>query len=217
MTRLLCLLALCLAFASPCLAAENKTTKADPAYGVRYAQEQVVTLPQDQNKPYITVFGHPNDPRFREVVKWFQTNPTLVSLKNQTHFNAIHTTSAMFTERYAASTAPVLMVRMQVAGELEPIAELAGKAVPITADALAKHLNTKAGSATCLKRLLCKPDKTKPPEKDPEPQPLPPPTTPAKPNQRELPVWPCVVAVILAAIGGAGFGLYKSLSGKERM
>ncbi len=86
------LLAVALLVAASCVPAlaGEPVMKADPAYGVRYAQEQVVTLPQDQETPYLTLFGDRNDPKFREMVKWFETNETLVGIKSQTHFNVIY-------------------------------------------------------------------------------------------------------------------------------
>ena len=73
--------------------------KADPAYGVRYAEEQIVTLPQDQETPYLTVFGERGDPRVQSIVKWFDTNRTLIGLKAQTHFNVIYADMPMYRGR----------------------------------------------------------------------------------------------------------------------
>src|SRR4051812_27048956 len=77
---LLALVLLVGSFASPCLG----EMKADAAYGVRYAKEQVFDLPQDQNKPYLTVFGVEGDSRYKAVKEWFNTNETLIAIKDQT-------------------------------------------------------------------------------------------------------------------------------------
>ena len=184
------LLAVALLVAASCVPAlaGEPVMKADPAYGVRYAQEQVVTLPQDQETPYLTLFGDRNDPRFREMVKWFETNETLAGIKSQTHFNVIYSDSALYQERYA-STAPALpCVRLQAVDEEQPVAEYAGLNVPLTADALARGLNTTASSAECFRRLRhC-------PAPQPQPQPKP---HPDRPRSRCRIPRPCRSRMIL--------------------
>ena len=103
------LLAVALLVAASCVPvlAGEPVMKADPAYGVRYAQEQVVTLPQDQETPYLTLFGDRNDPKFRAMVKWFETNETLAGIKSQTHFNVIYSDQPMYGDRYASYSASV--------------------------------------------------------------------------------------------------------------
>lgn len=148
---LLAVAVLVAACVSPTLAGEP-VMKADPAYGVRYAEEQVVTLPQDQSTPYLTVFGDRNDPRLQTIVKWFDTNRTLAGLKGQTHFNVILTDTAMYRDRYASTVPALPCVRLQANNEEDPVAEFSGQNIPITADALAKGLNTKASNAECFRR-----------------------------------------------------------------
>lgn len=102
------LLAVALLVAASCVPAwaGESLTKADAAYGVRYTQEKVVALPQDQETAYLTLFGDRNDPKFRAMVRWFETDATLVAIKNQTHYNVISSDTPMYRERYA-STVPV--------------------------------------------------------------------------------------------------------------
>jgi hypothetical protein len=202
---LLALVLLVGSFASPCLG----EMKADAAYGVRYAKEQVFDLPQDQNKPYLTVFGESNDSRYKTVKSWFDTNETLIAIKNQTHFNTISTNSVEFREDYAACTPPTLVVRMQAPGVDQPVVELVGAQVPMTADALARHLNTQASSAECFRRkapknqnhqvVIVNPGQNG----DPAPQPLPP-GKPGKPAVKKADTaWPISVTLtVLAAIVG---------------
>ena len=194
------LYAMLLGFAccNPCMA----EMKADAAYGVAYIQEQVVELPQDQFKPYITVFGNPSDARYQAVVKWFDTNQTLATIKDGTHFNVIPTNSVMFRDRYAATTPNALVVRLQAVDVDQPIVELVGNQVPMTADALANHLNSTASSAECFRRQRCEPA----PNTDPKPQPLSP---PAPPVAKSGPIWPCIVAVIVSSLGCFGIGIAR--------
>jgi hypothetical protein len=208
---LLALVLMAGSFASPCLG----EMKADAAYGVRYAKEQVFDLPQDQDKPYLTVFGNANDSRYNSVKAWFNTNETLIAIKNQTHFNTIPTNSVEFREDYAACTPPTLVVRLQAPGVDQPIVELVGAQVPMTADALARHLNTQASHAECFRRKAPKNQQNQvvivnPGQNgDPAPQPLPSPTKPGKPAlKKAAPLWPLSVGLtVLAAIVGAFFGI----------
>lgn len=187
------------AFSTPCMATE---LKADAAYGVAYVQERVTELPQDQLKPYLTIFGNPNDSRYQAVQKWFDTNPTLASLKNGCHYNVISTNSVLFRDRYSATTPNALVVRLQAVDVESPIVELVGNQIPMTADALANHLNTTASSAECFRRQRCQPQ----PNADPAPQPLSP---PAPPVAKSGPIWPCIVAVIVSALGCFGIGISR--------
>lgn len=194
------LLAVALLVAACCAPAwaGDPVMKADAAYGVRYAEEKVVALPQDQETPYLTLFGERNDPKFRAMVKWFDTNETLVGIKNQTHFNVIYTDTAMYHDRYASTMPALPCVRLQAVGENDPVAEYSGAGVPMTADALARGLNTTATSAECFRRRNCCPQpQPQPPHVDPPPQPLPPVTPPPVPK-RDV-TW--VLLGVLAAIG----------------
>jgi hypothetical protein len=198
------LLAVALLVAASCapVCAGDPVTKADPAYGVRYTEEKVVALPQDQETPYLTLFGDRSDPKFNEMVKWFETNPTLVGIKSQTHWNVIYTDTAMYQERYASTMPALPCVRLQATSEEQPVAEYAGVNVPMTPDALAKGLNTSATSAECFRhwrhnRSQPQPQPLTPVRPDPTPQPLPVPPAP-KPHDM---TW--VLLGVLALVGGA--------------
>ena len=200
------LLAVALLVAASCVPAwaGESVMKADPAYGVRYTEETVVALPQDQETAYLTLFGDRNDPKFNEMVKWFETNQTLAGIKSQTHWNVIYTDTAMYQERYANTMPALPCVRFQAAGEEQPVAEYAGVNVPMTADALAKGLNTSASSAECFRRWRHnhspqpQPQPQPNPRPDPAPQPLP--VVPPAPKPHDL-TW--VLLGVLALIGGA--------------
>ena len=193
------LLAVALLVAASCAPARagESVMKADAAYGVRYAEEKVVTLPQDQEKPYLTLFGDRNDPKFRAMVKWFDGNDTLVGIKNQTHFTVIYSDMPMYRERYASTMPALPCVRLQAVDEDQPVAEFWGANVPMSADALARGLSTSATNAECFRRRHenhCQPRPE--PQPDPAPQPITPP--PPAPKPYDL-TW-----VILAALGLAG-------------
>jgi hypothetical protein len=198
------LLAVALLVAASCapVLAGDPVMKSDPAYGVRYTEEKVAALPQDQETPYLTLFGGRNDPRLNEMVKWFETNQTLAGIKSQTHWNVIYTDTAMYQERYANTMPALPCVRLQATSEDQPIAEYAGVNVPMTADALAKGLNTSASSAECFRRWRHNHSQPQPQPSpvrpDPTPQPLPP--TPLAPRPADL-TW--VLVGILALVGGA--------------
>ena len=170
----------------PALAGES-VMRADPAYGVRYTQEKIVTLPQDQETPYLTLFGDRNDPKFREMVKWFETNETLVGIKGQTHFNVIYGDQSMYRDRYASTVPALPCVRLQAVNEDQPVAEYSGVNVPMTADALAKGLNTQATDAECFRhRHGCPQPQPQPIHVDPPAPPLPP-TPPPAPKKEPFP------------------------------
>ncbi len=207
------LLAVALLVAASCapVSAGDPVTKADPAYGVRYTEEKVVALPQDQETPYLTLFGDRNDPNLNTMVKWFETNETLAGIKAQTHWNVIYTDTVMYRDRYANTVPALPCVRLQASGESEPVAEYAGANVPMTADALAKGLNSTATSAECFRRWRqnhCPQPQPQPqplPHPDPTPQPLPVPPTP---KSHDL-TW--ALLAVLGVIGGS-LGAAKHLS-----
>ena len=205
------LLAVALLVAASCAPvwAGESVMKADAAYGVRYAEEKVVALPQDQETPYLTLFGERNNPKFREMVKWFDTDATLIGIKSQTHFNVVYSDMPMYRDRYASTMPALPCVRLQAVGEDQPVAEYAGVNVPMTADALAKGLNGKATSAECFRRRNCcpKPQPQPLPNPDPVPQPLLPPA-PLAPKPHDI-TW---LLLGVLAIVGAGLGAAKHFS-----
>jgi len=198
------LLAVALLVAASCVPAlaGEPVMKADPAYGVRYAQEQVVTLPQDQETPYLTLFGDRNDPKFRAMVKWFETNETLAGIKSQTHFNVIYTDQPMYRDRYAVTVPALPCVRLQAVGEDQPVAEYSGVNVPMTADALAKGMNTTASNAECFlpwrRNHNCPTPNPQPIHIDPPAPPLPPSPPPAPKKDS----FPWLLLGVLTAVGG---------------
>lgn len=160
MYRLLLCLCFCL-FAGVCFA--------DKANGV-IAEERIVKLPEDGGKCFISVVGDPKDARYRQVLKWFDTDPQLKKLKDTVHFNPVATGTAIYVDRYASNTKTLPMVRLQNSDGVV-YAEVAGKDLPMTPQALSVALSNKVVSTECvlLKRLR---DRRKCPEPDPLPAPI---------------------------------------------
>lgn len=208
------LLAVAILVTASCLSANaaEPVMKADPGYGVLYAQEQVVTLPQDRHKPYLTLFGDRNDPRFQEIVQWFDEslqdrNQTLTGIKAQTHYNVIYSDTPLYRERYAKTISMLPCVRLQAVDEVKPIAEYSGLSIPMTADALARGLNVTATASECFRRWRSDtpdPGIAPPLNVDPPAQPLlpPAPTGPTSPTTPWLLLG--ILATVGALLGGAG-------------
>ena len=128
---------------------QAQETRADAAYGVRYAQEQVIQLPQDQNKLYLTVFGAEGEYRYEQLKSWIANDPQLSALKAQTVYNQYRTDSVMFRERYAQGISQVPCVRLQTA-QGTMVYEALGTTVPMSAEALYNGI-----AEGCLKRNCC--------------------------------------------------------------
>jgi hypothetical protein len=191
MKRFLILFMLVASFANLCLGREMR---ADAMYGVRYAQEQVAQLPDDEHKPYLTIVGNQGDPRYQTICQWFDSNATLQGIKDQCHFSTIPTQSPHFFERLAPGYRELPCVRLHDAqGNIA--VEFAGNQLPMTADALAHGLNQQASVAACFRRT---PNRV---PNDPAPQPLPAP----KPQGNHFP-W--ILLGVLVTVGG-GLGLAK--------
>lgn len=188
-------LALALLFATTA----NAQLVADPAYGVAHnpAELRLNYLPQDQAKPYVTVYG--TGERFKQVVGWFYSNDELKRLKDASHFNAIDTQSVMFRDRYAATTPAKLTIRIQDA-DGDTLQEVTDGRIPMSAEAFIRQTN----KSECFRRRQLQPA---PPDLDPAPQPLPPPDY--KPPVQRSPVWPGIVLVSVTSLTGAVLGVRR--------
>ena len=198
-----------------CTAAEP-AMRADAAYGVSYAQEQVVQLPQDQGKSYLTVFGIEGEARYEQVKSWIASDPQLAALKSQTTYNTYRTDSVMFRERYAQGVASTPCVRLQKA-DGTVIYEASGFGIPMSAEGLYNGM-----AEGCRKHRHCHPC--------PQPAPVTPaptPVTPApqpivkpQPVVHEFPtlgVWLALISCGVLAGGGVAFAtcFKKDLSGSK--
>jgi len=139
----LCLLAV-FAAVVPCLA--------DTVNGV-LAEERIVNLPNDQGKWYVSVVGNAADPRYNEIVGWFDTNASLKKLKDQVHFCPVTSDTAIYQARYACNVTGLPTVRMQKA-DGTVVYEAAGKNLPMTAAGLNGALAGAVSTAQGIRPVL---------------------------------------------------------------
>lgn len=209
MKRFLAILLAMLVIAIPLTvsAQTQPVTRADAAYGVRYAQEQVVQLPQDQGKWYLSVFGNEGETRYETLKSWFSTDAQLQGIRTQAHYNTYRADSVMFAERYAQSTT-IPCVRLQdSAGKV--VFQVTGDAIPMSPQALYNSMND-----ACRRRCRpCPQPQPVNPTPVPTPQPNPvKPVTPTPPAVSDFPsagIWSLMIA--LGLMVGAGAGLAKKL------
>ena len=192
-----CLLILCSPFAATVATAE-------------YTQERVVSLPQDQGKWYVSIFGDTADPQFQKLQGWFQSNPGLSNIREQVHFNVYPTDSARY-QRYARTLPGYVCVRVQNS-KGSVLSEYWDEYLPSSGDLLyqgiALDIQKKTGFRFIIhhRRYHC-------PGPNPNPNPVPvpapvepvddPPVLDAKPEE---PGFPWMIAA-LAAVLGAGLGV----------
>ena len=106
-----------------------------------YQSNRVISLPQDQQKPYVTVFGDPHDEQFRQLVTWFDRHETLNDLKRKSHFATMPTDSTMFATRYASTVNQLPCIRIQSASG-EVLCQLSGGNIPLSPEAMANCIDT---------------------------------------------------------------------------
>ena len=154
-----------------CSAAEP-VMRADAAYGVFYAQEQVIELPQNQGKSYLTVFGIEGEARYEAVKSWITSDPQLTAMKNQTTYNTYRTDSIMYRSRYAQGIESTPCVRLQKA-DGTVIYEASGFGIPMSAQGLYNGM-----AEGCRKHNHCRPC--------PQPAPVTPAPTPVTPAPQPI-------------------------------
>lgn len=197
-----------------CSAAEP-AMRADAAYGVVYAQERVVQLPQDQNKSYLSVFGVDGDDRYEELKAWIASDSQLAALKSQTIYNKYPTSSVMFRQRYAQGVQSFPCVRLQKA-DGTVIYEASGFGIPMSAEGLYNGM-----AEGCRKHRHCQPCPQPTPPVTPAPvTPAPAPFVKPQPVVHEFPtavVWLALIAGGVLLGGGVAFAtcFKKDLSGSK--
>jgi hypothetical protein len=145
------------------------------------AVKPVVNLPQDQGKWYVSVVGENTDPRYQQLVRWFQTDRDLQGLRAQTHYNEILTSTATYAERYKPNVKGLPTVRVQDS-ESRVVYEASGNNLPFTAgglySAIAKAIIPHArGERICPWNRPCPtpgptPEPAPAPDADPIPVPI---------------------------------------------
>lgn len=176
------------------------------------AEQRVITLPQDQGRWYVSLFGDVNDAEFQLLRQWFCSHPGLKSLGDQTHFN-VYTNAGKRYQRYAKTLPGLPCVRVQNS-EGVVTSEFWGEYLPKSSEALFQgihgDLQNKTGQ-NCL-RLRCRPRPEPTPEPEPGPLPTPepepldtPPLLEPQPQPQETD-FPWLLAV-LSALAGGGIGV----------
>lgn len=110
--------------------------------------KQVLNLPQDENKLYLTLYGDSNNEQYQNLKKWFNENESLRSIRTQTHFSAIDTDSKLFKERYADEVDKSPCIRFVTPGGVE-LLRIDGTAIPMSDSSLNKGIR-----AGLMKRLF---------------------------------------------------------------
>lgn len=110
--------------------------------------KQVLNLPQDENKLYLTLYGNPDDEKYQNLKKWFNENADLRAIRQQTHFSAIDTNSKLFKERYADEVDSKLCIRFVTPGGVE-LLRIDGTKIPMSDASLNKGIRT-----NLIKRLF---------------------------------------------------------------
>ena len=208
---LVCLLAL------PLFACAGDKLSADPNYGVKYnAEQRVVTLPQDQGKWYVSLFGDPSDARYQELQKWFRASRVGPS-QTAGPLQRVQRVRSAISTRYAKNMAGLPCVRVQNHQGIVT-SEFWAEYIPMTPDALYNGIREDIldkASWGCLRRRRCRPC----PQPCPAPQPAPQPVKPApvEPEPSTPPVLPAEPAkpasgfpwwlAILSGLTGVGVGV----------
>lgn len=166
MLRHLLIVATCLAVCRSAIADDPVITNYPPQTISELSEaeitgNQVLDLPQDENKLYLTLYGNPNDEHYRELKSWFATNPGLVAIRRQTHYSAIDTTSKLFKERYADEVREIFCIRFVTPGGVE-LLRIDGKRIPMSERSLNNGIRTEL-----IKRLFGRPE-PKPEPKTPQ-------------------------------------------------
>jgi len=218
MNRLILSVLCLLALVAPCFA--------DTVNGV-LAEERVVKLPQDGGKWSISVVGNANDVRYKEIVGWFSTDPSLKKLKGQVHFSPVTSSTAIYKERYAANIKGLPTVRMQ-RDDGSVVYESAGKNIPMTAAGLNGALANGVTTAQGIRPILpwrgdmenrCRPNPSPSPQPNPDPDPDPlddggPPNIDGQPIESVQWVWLPVFCLLCGLVGivvGYGKPLYRKM------
>jgi len=130
--------------------------------------DHIVDLPEDGQAWYATIVTTPawkSQQRERQLVAWFGSNPALVSLRVQTHFNHYTTNDALFRARLSRAVSATPAVILQDASG-KVVYKATGTNVPATDAELAVGIQ-KAITDCCPFRP--RPPKPTPPDVTPPP------------------------------------------------
>jgi len=169
--RQLFLLFACLCLMCGTCVAQDMT--ADAEYGITYnVEERIITLPQDQGKWHVAIFGDKEEPRFKEVQAWFETNKHLKNLRSQVNYHTYTSDSTCYKERYGKEIPGLPCVRVQ-APDGKVISEFYGEHLPMSPDALYQGIRHDLLGKGAEKRCPIRP-RPEPPKPEPAPPVAPP-------------------------------------------
>jgi len=162
------------------------------------------------------------DPRFVEIWNWFETEAELVALKAAMKFNVYEEGTEVFNKKYAEHvTVPSILIQ-------EPTGDIVFSAtannIPKTSHELISKINKKIpGKTQQYRNPYKKCDDPDCPNCYPTviPKPIMRPINLPEPEEEELEEEPesdtsSYVALILALLGGAGYGLYSNKDSEDK-
>ncbi len=195
--------------------------KADAEFGVKHTLERVITLPQDQGKWYVSLFGDSTDPQYQRLQQWFETHKGLSNLRTQVHYNEYATDVTRY-QKYAEQMPGLPCVRVQNSkGNVR--SEFWADYLPLTGEALFVGIKADLRDETRQRRRRLCPS----PEPEPTPEPMPGPAPipdgppvfdepePEPEPEEEASGFPWLIAIAALAIG-IGIGVTQGYR-KERL
>lgn len=106
------------------------------------AKDRIIRLPEDGSVYYTSVFVKADwrrRPQDRELLAWFGSNPRLLSLRSQTHYNVYTERSPLWKTRYSKTLTTLPSVRVQTANGRVTYQSSVGN-LPKSADGLADEI-----------------------------------------------------------------------------
>lgn len=179
------------------------------------ATAEEVAQPDDQYKPYLTVFVAAGTSEAKQLDAWFSTDPELRKIRDVCHYQVIDTRSPMYRERYAKTCPVTPMIRLQTSSD-GVLLELKG--MPKAAYVIVRAVKHKLMWLLTGKRKgdqcpggRCHPKKDQPDEdtarQDPPAQPLDPPQDAIAPEEQSFPWLALVCLCITGSVVSGGLGL----------
>lgn len=112
--------------------------------------EQIKELPNDSQKPYLTVVGTAGEAKYEALKQAFQKHEGLKEFAASTHFTIIADHTTLYLARYSREYGRLPVVRLQEA-DGDVIYEVSGREIPSN-DVLCDELNSQGATATCVRK-----------------------------------------------------------------
>jgi hypothetical protein len=180
--------------------------------------QERVAPPEDAARLHLSVVGISNNADYQRVLSWFDNDRDLAELKRTLHFHAVKAGSEIYNARYKPNLSGLPTIRLQD-GQGVVLYEVYGRDLPKSAEALADDIGRKTNQIfnrpllpwrrqmekQCDGCDNCGPSDVLTPEDLMEEEFAfdEPPLLPVEPEPQGLPVWVCVLVVLMA--GGGGF------------